>query len=337
MKKIGPQPRRYVNQLQPGETIEDQVFLIDAKDLRTTNNGSLYIHCVLRDKTGQLLGRIWQATEPMYEQMPEGGFLRFKGRIENYKGSLQFIVDAMRPCDPASIDLADFMPQTEEDIDVMFEQVKHVLRSIKNPALLQLIKQFVCDEPLMAMFKKAPAAVQMHHAFIGGLLEHTRNVLELALLVIPRYPEVSLDLVLAGVFLHDIGKTTELTYDTSFQYTNRGQLIGHLVQATIWIEEKIRAAEAETGEPFPPEIKDALQHLVLSHHGTYEFGSPKLPAMPEAVAIHHLDNLDAKLNMFLGKIKADPDPASDWTEFVRSLDTRIFKKDVMGIRGSKKK
>jgi 3'-5' exoribonuclease len=332
-----PRPRRYVNQLQPGETVEDQVFLIDSKDLRTTNNGSLYIHAVLRDKGGQMLARVWQASQSMFDAMPEGGFLRFKGRVENYKGALQFIIDAMRPCDPGTIELADFMPQTEEDIDVMFEQVKHVMRNIKHPAVLQLIKQFICDEALMARFRKAPAATQMHHAFIGGLLEHTRNVLELALLVIPRYPEVSLDLVLAGLFLHDLGKTAELNYETSFQYSNRGQLIGHIVQCTIWIEEKVKQVEAETGQPFPVEIKDTLQHLVLSHHGTYEFGSPKLPAMPEAVAIHHLDNLDAKLQMYMSKIKGDPDPASDWTEYVRGLDTKIYKKDVLGIRGKKDK
>lgn len=335
-KAAAAKSRRYINQLTAGETIEDQVFLIAAKDLRTTSNGSLYIHCVLRDKTGQLLTRIWQATEPMFEGMPEGGFLRFKGRVENYKGSLQFIVDAMRPVTPDSIDLADFMPQTEEDIDEMFARVKEILRRIKNPHLLQLIKQFITDDALMARFRKAPAAVQMHHAFIGGLLEHTRNVLELALLVIPRYPEVSLDLMLAGVFLHDLAKTAELVYETNFQYTNDGQLIGHIVQCTMWVEEKAKAVEAETGEPFPADIKHALQHMILSHHGQYEFGSPKLPALPEAIALHHLDNLDAKLNMYLTKIKTDPDPASDWTEYVRGLDTKIFKKDVMGVRGPKK-
>jgi 3'-5' exoribonuclease len=241
----------------------------------------------------------------------------------------------MQPCDAGSLDLSDFIPQTEEDIDVMFEQVKHALRSIRNPHLLQLVKQFVCDEALMTAFKKAPAATQMHHAYIGGLLEHTRNVLEMAMMVIPRYPELSLDLVLAGVFLHDLGKTAELTYDVSFAYSNRGQLIGHIVQCAIWIEEKARCVEAEMGQPFPPELRDALQHLVLSHHGTYAFGSPKLPALPEAIAIHHLDNLDAKLHMYLTKIRNDPDPASDWTEYVRSLETRIFKKDILGTRKKK--
>lgn len=323
--------RRYISDLTGGTIVDSQVFLVGSKDLRTTNNGSLYIHCVLCDKTGQLLGRVWQATQAMYEQIPEGGFIRVRGRVENYKGTLQFIIDGILPVSADTVDLADFMPRTNEDIDAMFERVKEILRSIKNRHLLLLIKQFITDEPLMEKFRQSPAAVQMHHAFIGGLLEHTRNVLELALAVIPRYPQVSLDLVLAGVFLHDLGKTAELVYDTNFAYSNEGQLIGHLVQATIMVEEKVRAVEAETGETFPADIKQALQHIILSHHGQYEFGSPKLPAMPEAIALHHLDNLDAKLNMYLTRIESNNDPG-DWTEYVRGLDTKIYKKDVMGIR-----
>ncbi|HSW44218.1 MAG TPA: HD domain-containing protein [Phycisphaerae bacterium] len=331
MNKNSP-TRRFIKELQAGEAVEDQVFLINSKDLRTTSNGSLYIHCVLCDRTGQLLGRIWQASEAMYKQIPEGGFLRFKGRVENYKGSLQFIVDAMRPVEPGTVNLADFMPQTTEDIDEMFERVKAILRTIKNPHLLQLVKAFLTDDELTARFRKAPAAAQLHHAFIGGLLEHTRNVLELALATIPRYPQVSLDLVLAGVFLHDIGKTAELVYETNFGYSTEGQLVGHITQAAIWIDQKIRAIEADTGQIFPPEIRATLLHIVLAHHGSYEFGSPKIPATPEAIAIHHLDNLDAKLNMYLTKIATDPDAASDWTPYQSHLGTKIFKKDVLGPR-----
>lgn len=325
--------RRYVNELQAGDFLEDQVFLITQKDLRTTSNGSLYIHCVVADRGGQMLGRMWQATESMYQQIPEGGFLRFKGRVENYKGSLQFIIDAMMPVNPDSVDLAEFIPATKEDVGEMFNRVKEILRQIKNRPLLALIKQFITDSDLMERFKKSPAAVQMHHAYMGGLLEHTRNVLELALLVIPRYPALSLDLVLAGIFLHDIGKTSELKCETNFVYTNQGQLVGHIVQAAIWIDQKARAVEQETGEPFPEDVRTALQHIVLAHHGSYEFGSPRLPAMPEAVAVHHLDNLDAKINMYMNKIESDPDPTSDWTEYVRGISSKIYKKDVMGVRG----
>ena len=332
-KSTAKPSRRYIEDLKPGDRLDDQVFLIGSKDLRTTTNGSLYIHCVLRDRTGQLLSRIWQATEPMYEQMVEGGFLSFRGRLENYKGSLQFIIDGMRATPPDEVDLADFLPKTRHDVDEMFKRVKEILRKIEHPALLALIKEFVTDEELMARFRRAPAAVQNHHAFIGGLLEHTLNLLELTLLVIPRYPEVSLDLMLAGVFLHDIGKTAELVYETNFQYSTEGQLVGHIVQASQWIEEKARCVAESTGEPFPAHLKAGLQHIVLAHHGRYEYGSPKLPAMPEAIALHHLDNLDAKLYMYLDKIRAAPASDGDWTEYVRSLETRILRKNVTAEEG----
>ena len=322
--------RRYINELQAGERLDNQVFLIVQKDLRTTTQGALYIHAVLGDRTGQVPGRMWQASEEIYASMPDGGFVGLTGRVEMYKGSLQFIIDGVRPVDTESVDLAEFLPATDRDVEAMWEQVKVILRGIKNPHLLALIKQFVTDEALVAAFKRSPAAIQMHHAYLGGLLEHTLNVLELTQLVIPRYPAVSLDLMLASVFLHDIGKTTELTCETAFKYSNGGQLVGHIVQAAIWIDQKAAAVERETGEPFPADLKDVLTHIILAHHGRYEYGSPKLPAVPEAIAIHHLDNLDAKLHMYLRHIEKDPDPNSDWTNYVRSLETRIFKKNVTG-------
>ncbi len=214
----------------------------------------------------------------------------------------------------------------------MWDRVKAILRMIKDKNLLALIGEFINDEELMAKFRRSPAAVQLHHSYIGGLLEHTLNVLELALTVMPRYPELSQDLVLAGVFLHDIGKSAELTCETSFSYTDQGQLVGHVVQASLWIEEKAAAVEAQTGEPFPEDLKTVLQHIVLAHHGKHEFGSPKLPAVPEAIAVHYLDNIDAKLHLFLHAIRNDPDPNADWTQYVRSLETKVYKKDVMGVR-----
>jgi len=324
--------RRKIADMSAGERIEDQVFRVASKDLRTTSQGSLYIHAVLADASGQLPGRMWQASEPVYNGIPEGGFVRVKGRTENYKGSLQFIIEALRPVDPKTVDLKDFLPQTDQDVEKMWARTLEILRAIKDSNVLALIREFVTDESIVAAFKRAPAASQLHHAFIGGLLEHTLNVLELALLVIPRYPRLSLDLVLAGVFLHDIGKTTELQYETNIAYSDEGQLVGHVVQAAIWIEAKAAQAAAKTGTPFPTELKLVLQHIVLAHHGTYEFGSPKLPATPEAIAIHHLDNLDAKVFMFLREIDQDKDPESRWSHFSKVLSSKVYKFDVMGMR-----
>jgi len=331
--------RRFVAELKPGESISDQVFLISQKDLRTTTNGSLYIHLVLVDRTGQMLGRLWNATQPQYEMIPEGGFVRLRGRVESYKGNLQFIVDGIRAAAETDFDIGDFLPRTRFDIDAMWDEVLEILRTIKHPAVLALIKSFVKDESLVARFKRAPAAIQNHHAFIGGLLEHTLCVLRLATRIFglkddsdSLYPDVSRDLVLAGIFLHDIGKTTELTYDTSFAYSTGGQLVGHITQAAIWIDQKAAEVEEDTGKPFPADIQHVLTHIILSHHGTYEFGSPKLPACPEAFVVHHLDNIDAKVHMTLRAIADAEAEDGDWTNYIRSMETRIYKKDAMGIR-----
>lgn len=325
--------RRNVADMRPGEQIEDQAFLIASKDLRQTSQGSLYIHAVLSDATGQILGRMWQASESIYNAMPEGGFLRIKGRTESYKGNLQLIIEAIRPVKPDTVNLAEFLPHTDRDIDEMWIATLKVLKKIKNPHVAALLDEFLNDEPLMQAYRTAPAAAQLHHAYIGGLMEHTLNVLELALVVIPRYPRLSLDLVLAGLFLHDIGKTKELTYQTNFGYSDEGQLVGHMVQACIWIDRKAEQVTAKTGQPFPADVKAVLQHIVLSHHGSYEFGSPKLPALPEAIAIHHLDNLDAKVYMFLREIDQDRDPESRWSNYSRVLSSKIYKNDVLGARG----
>ncbi len=320
--------RVFIGDMKPGELIEDQVFLVASKDLRTTTQGALYIHAILMDRTGQMPARMWQATQGVFDTLPEGGFIRLRGRVENYKGSLQFIIDAVRPVEVKDVDLEEFLPRTAKNVEQMWDRLLEILRGIENEHLLAFVAEFVRDEDFVASFKRAPAATQLHHAYLGGLLEHTLNVLEVALVVLPHYPDLSPDLVLVGVFLHDIGKTAELSYQTSFSYTDEGQLVGHLVQAAVWVDRRAEAAAAKTGKPFPPDLKAVLQHIVLSHHGTHEFGSPKLPAVPEAVFIHHLDNIDAKMNSMFRQIREDKDDKSDWTQYIRSINTRIYKRDV---------
>ena len=326
--------RLFISQMQPGTQLESQVFLVVAKDLRTATNGSLYIHAVLADRTGKINARMWQASEVLYRALPEGGFVELKGRTENYKGNLQFIIDAIRPIDQQAVDFGDFLPATDKDVDQMWDRIVTILRQIKNKHVRLLIKQFVDDDRFVTRFKRAPAAAVMHHAYLGGLCEHTLNVMEIAVAVIPRYPRVSLDLMLAGLFLHDVGKTAELRYETAFGYTDEGQLVGHIAMGAMWVARRCDAVEQETGEPFPEQIKWAIQHLILAHHGRYEFGSPKLPAMPEAVAMHHIDNLDAKLNQYLALINNDRDTAADWTNYEASLGTKIYKRNVLAGDGA---
>ncbi len=335
MSKAETPQRRRIADLQPGERVEDEVYRIAQKDLRTTSNGSLYIHAVLADASGEMLGRMWNASQAIFDSIPEGGLLHCRGRVENYKGNRQFIIDGLRAVEPGSVDPSAFLPATTQDVDALWNEIKDILRTIQNRDLLALVGKFVNDARFAADFKRAPAAVQMHQAYIGGLVEHTRNVLRLAEAVCPRYPRVSRDLMLAAILLHDAGKTRELAYTTNFEYTSEGQLVGHIVQGVLWIHDKCRELERETGQPFPPEIETALKHLILAHHGKYEFGSPRLPATAEAIMLHYLDNLDAKLAMVYEAIDHDPDAASDWTAYVKALETRVFKPDVTTPRPAK--
>ncbi len=316
--------RRFINQLMPGEAL-DQVFLVRDKDLRTTKTGGLYLTCTLVDKTGSLPARMWQVSEGIYNGVPVDGFLHVRGRTEDYKGALQFIIEACRPYPAEKADLADFLPVTQQDVEKMWAEMLEILRDVKDEHLRLLLRKFQEDRDLVAGFKRAPAAMQMHHAFVGGLLEHTLNVARAARAVLPLYPKLNADLVLAGAFLHDIGKAAELSAGTTMRYTDRGQLVGHITIAVIWVEEKARAVAADTGEPFPARTLDLLEHIILSHHGAMEFGSPKMPAVPEAFLLHHLDNLDAKVWMAAHQIDNDPDAASAFTGYSKQLETRLYK------------
>lgn len=321
--------RRNIAQLEAGERLDDELFLLLQKDLRTSNNGSLYIHAVLADATGQMLARLWNASNELFASMPLNGLVRVRGRVESYKGKPQFIIDGLREVEPGAADPSDFLPKSRHDNEAMWLRLKDILRGIEQRDLLALIAKFVNDEAFAKRFRRAPAARANHHAFIGGLLEHTLALLELAEVVLPRYPRVNRDLVLAGIFFHDIGKTAELNSAANFDYTSEGQLLGHIVIAALWVQERARQLEQERGAAFPPRILMALNHLIVAHHGKYEFGSPRLPATPEAFMVHYLDNLDAKLNMVFNAIDADDVETRDWTDWVPALENRIFKPDVL--------
>jgi 3'-5' exoribonuclease len=321
--------RRFIKELQSGMMIDDEIFFLPEKDLRSSTNGSLYLHAVLADKSGAMTARMWQVSQELYDLLPVEGFVRVRGRCECYKGAMQFVIEAIQPTTPGTkIAIEDFIPSTEKDVEQMFQRTLEILRMIKDKHLLYLIKQFVEDKELMAKFKKAPAAVSLHHAYLGGLLEHTLNLLELALLAGPRYPEMNMDVMLAGTFLHDIGKTQEMAWETILKYTDPGQLIGHLVIGAFLVEQKVEKARQDLGGPFPARLLQVLEHMILSHHGEYEYGAAKLPMTAEAMALHHLDNLDAKLDMIKRQV-ADSDPGTDWTKYVKSLERRFYKPFVI--------
>jgi len=316
-------PRRSIAELGSAEVV-GQVFMVSQPQLRTTTRGDYYIAAFLSDRTGRVNGRMWQASESIYQSLPQEGFVWVKGRTELYQNSMQIVIDAIKPIEVSEVPLEEFLPVTEKNIEEMYGRVREILGQIKNPFLERLTGAFLADDSLMDLFKKAPAAIVLHHAYIGGLLEHTLNLLELGRQILPLYPKLDMDLVLTGLFLHDIGKTTELDYDISFKYSDQGRLLGHLVKGVMLIEEKMREIKSSLAEPFPPLLADCLEHIVISHHGTREFGCPVLPSTPEAYVVHYLDNLDSKVALTLTEIAKDNNH-SHWTNYIKALEAPLLK------------
>lgn len=314
---------KFVNQIGPGETIDD-IYIVNNPILRSTTRGDLYIAMFLSDRTGQVNGRMWQATETIYKAIPQPGFIRVQGRSELYQNNLQIIINNVSVVDADKVQIEDYLARTDKDIDKMFAEVKDMVGRIENPQLKALVGEFLADTELMENFCSAPAAMKLHHACIGGLLEHTHNVLRVAVAVLPFYPSVQHDLVIAGVFLHDIGKTEELAYDMAFSYTDSGQLIGHLAKGLLMISQKADALRSR-GVQIEPEVLDTLGHIMLSHHGQYEFGSPKLPATAEAFMVNCVDDLDAKISQVTEAINSEVGD-SNWTAWKNALQTRLYRK-----------
>jgi 3'-5' exoribonuclease len=324
MIQPGPVARRFVQSLADGENV-DEVYLVLDKQLRANRNGNLFLQLDLRDRTGNISARLWNAGEPLFRSFEAGDFVLVKGKVQLFQGALQMILNHVERIDPDRIALADFLPHTDKDVGKLYERLRSLLRKIENPHLHALAECFLMDEAFSRAFCKAPAGVRQHHAYVGGLLEHVVTMLDAADRLAPLYPELNRDLFLMGVFLHDVGKVRELSYERTFAYSDEGQLLGHLVIGVEMITDKAREAAHLIGSPFPQELLLRLKHLVVSHHGTYEFGSPRLPMTPEAIALHYLDNFDAKLHTFTREIREDPNPGSAWTPFNQSLDRRLFK------------
>jgi 3'-5' exoribonuclease len=215
----------------------------------------------------------------------------------------------------------------------MMARLRAVLLAMSNPHLRALVECFLIDDEFVRKFTMAPAGIKNHHAYQGGLLEHVVTLLNVADRIVAFYPELDRDLLLTGIFLHDIGKVDELSYDRSFAYTDEGQLVGHLVMGVELLDAKVERCAELTGEPFPRELLLRLKHMIVSHHGAYEFGSPKLPMTLEAIALHLLDNLDAKIHTFSREIRDDPSRESSWTPFQQSLGRRLFKGNVLPETG----
>ncbi|MEX2138161.1 MAG: HD domain-containing protein [Pirellulales bacterium] len=315
--------RRFISEL--GQEPIDQVFLASQKQLRPNRNGNLYLQVELSDRTGSISARMWNADDADYRGFEDGDFVRVEGATQLYQGALQLIATNVCKARPEEVEFDDFACLTPADIDRMAIRVAELLRAIKDAELRNLAECFLADDELMRRFTRSPAGVKNHHAYPGGLLEHVVNLMEVVDRIVDRYPAVNADLLMMGAFLHDLGKVEELSCDKGFAYTDAGQLLGHTVLAVSILEQKIAEAERLSGEATCPETVLRLKHMIVSHHGQYEYGAPKLPMTLEAIALHHLDNLDAKLHSFEQLIRDDANLDSSWTQFHHNLNRKLFK------------
>ncbi len=319
--------RQFVQQMADGDAIEE-VYLVVDKQVRANRNGNMYLQIELRDRTGSISARLWNAAEPVVRSFESGDFLLVKGKVQLFQGALQMILSHIDRMETEKVELADFLPHTEQDVNKLYERLCSLLRKMDNPHLHALAECFLMDQEFVQGYCKAPAGVRNHHAYLGGLLEHVVTLMECADRITPLYAELNRDLLLMGVFLHDIGKVRELSYDRAFSYSDEGQLVGHLVIGVEMLDEQVRRVPDLTGEPFPPELLLRLKHLIVSHHGSLEFGSPTVPMTPEAIALHYLDNLDAKVHSFTRDIREDRS-GSAWTPYSQATQRRLFKGNLV--------
>jgi 3'-5' exoribonuclease len=289
-------------------------FVVVSKQIKPKKTGEPYLALTLGDRSGQLEAKMWDNVEDVLDAFEQDDFLKIKGLINKYKNRFQLTVHKLRKMGESEIEFADYLPKTTKNIDELWQTLSGFISSLQNAHLKSLIQLFLDDPEVAAAYRNAPAAKTLHHAYIGGLLDHVVSLFRSCDLMCRNYPQINRDLLLSGAFLHDIGKIYELTYNRSFSYTTRGQLLGHMV-----IELEMLHAKIALVPDFPPELKTLLEHLIISHHGQYDFGSPKLPMFPEALMLHYLDDLDSKMEAMRAHFERESGLESPWTGYNASL------------------
>jgi 3'-5' exoribonuclease len=322
MKKL------FIEELKDGDVV-DCVFLVRDKNVTTTKDGRPFINLNLIDRTGKVSAKIWdRPMEAGYIKDVSGGFnkndfVKIRGRVETYKDITQIIVDGISRVESGEVDITDFVPKGEVNPDEIVKELIKVIGKIKDPHIKRLLSAFLKDNDFMDKFKTAPAAKKLHQAYVGGLIDHTMNLVRMVIDIAAYYPVVNRDLLVAGAILHDIGKIEELDYERSFDYSDRGRLLGHIFIGAMMVREKIQALK-----DFPSEIEALILHMILSHHGSFEFGSPILPVIPEALILHYIDDMDAKVWGFMTERAKSEDVEGNWTKFSKVFDRFIYKGDT---------
>ena len=318
----------FVEELKSGQAV-DSIFLVRDKVLSVTKDGRPYIRVALMDRTGKIEGRMWDRqgeeknVERTFEGFKQNDFVRVTGRVESFKDLPQINVETISVAQSHDIDIADFVPKGSKNPEELVRDLTRIAASLKNPFLKRLLNSFLKDAEFMARFTRAPAAKKLHQAYLGGLLEHTHNIVRMALDVSKYYPQLNGEILAVGAFLHDIGKVHELDYERAFDYTDRGRFLGHLFIGARMTDEKIGAIES-----FPEDLKNMVLHLILSHHGQHEYGAPVLPVTLEAIVLFQLDDLDAKVWGFTGEQARSESLEGNWTAFSNVYSRFIYKGDT---------
>lgn len=310
----------FVVDLKPGDRTT-AFFLVRHKQLEPFRDRSkgMFLTLMLSDRSGQILARVWEGAAELAETFNEGDVVKVAGDVEEYMGRAQLIINKLRPAHNDEYDLADYLPATQQDVDAMLATVDAVVAGLTDPHLAALAQRFYQDADFRERLAQAPAARRVHHAYLGGLLEHLTEVLTLTDTVVALYPEINPDLLRIGALLHDVGKLREYTWARDIDYTDEGRLIGHIVLS----DEMVADAIAQLPD-FPPELAMRVRHLIVSHHGRHEWGSPRRPQTLEALALHHIENLSAQLNRFKSLLAARREPGQVWTDYDRLLDRQLY-------------
>jgi 3'-5' exoribonuclease len=308
----------YVADLTADQTITS-FFLVWEKEIRSGTTGKPYLRLSLGDRTGVVEARMWENFEEPAARLGRDDIVKVQARVEVYRGRNQLIIDKIRRAESNEVELDDFFPRTKEDVEMLYSELRQQVAAVRNPWLEKLLTAVVDDPEIIPRLKRAPAAKTMHHAYLGGLLEHVVSLCKLCRSVAAHYPEVDVDLLVAGAVLHDIGKLDEITYERSFAYSTEGQLLGHIVMEVELVGKKMDAMAG-----FPEELKTLVKHLLISHHGKPEFGSPKVPMFREAVLFNFLDDLDSKMNAMANSL-AGEGGEGDWTAWNSALERRLLR------------
>ena len=310
----------YLQDLRQGDKIASS-FLATEKNMAFSQKGSAYLNVRLKDKTGEMDAKVWDNAVELDRTFKKGDIIFIEGRVQSYRNALQFSILSVSPCAPESVDPADYLPASGLDADAMFKELAAFIDTVSSEPARKLLGAFFHDEKTAELFRRAPAAKGFHHGYLGGLLEHTLSVVKLLDKTAAHYPQLDRDLMIAGGMLHDIGKIHELTYDNMIAYSDEGRMVGHLVIGVEMLNQKTAAIEN-----FPERLALELRHIILSHHGEFEYGSPKRPKTMEALAVHFMDDLDAKLNAFQSFVAADAaNVDSEWTAYNRFFERYLYK------------